>query len=149
MMEFLNSEFLIETIVPEDELIISRTDLNGVITYANETFAAISGYSADELLGKPHSIVRHPDMPRTVFKEMWETLKCHEQWSGVVKNLRKDKGFYWVHAVVSGVYKDGVLVEYKSIRSPVNFETKLKYQREYDVMRSRAKERVRRVIYSD
>lgn len=148
-MEFLNSEFLIETIVPEDELIISRTDLKGIITYANDTFAAISGYSADELVGKPHSIVRHPDMPRAVFKEMWEKLSRGEQWGGVVKNLRKDRGFYWVYAVVSGVYKDDLLVEYKSIRSPVSFETKLKHQREYDIMRSRAKERVRRVVYSE
>lgn len=77
-MQFNNGNFLIETIVPKDELIISRTDLKGIITYANDTFAEISGYSADELIGKPHNIVRHPDMPKSVFKELWEDLQTKE-----------------------------------------------------------------------
>ena len=93
-MEYNESEFLIETEVPEDELIISRTDLNGVITYVNETFCDISGYEMDELIGKPHNIVRHPDMPAIAFKELWETLQNKKQWIGVVKNLRKDRGHY-------------------------------------------------------
>lgn len=146
-MEYNESEFLIETIVPEGELIISRTDLKGVITYANKTFAEISGYEAEELIGKPHNIVRHPDMPSAVFKELWETIKAKKQWTGIVKNLRKDRGFYWVHAIVSGVYKDGVLVEYKSLRTPISFEEKLKYQRLYDKMRRENGEKVRKVIY--
>ena len=106
-----------ETIVPNDELIVSRTDLNGKITYANETFAQISGYEIDELIGKPHNIVRHPDMPHSVFKTLWETIKRGEMWKGYVKNLRKDGGYYWVYAEVSRVFKNGVLVEYKSIRT--------------------------------
>ena len=97
----------LETEVPDDELIISRTDLKGNITYANETFAMISGYDPDELIGKSHNIVRHPDMPRSVFKELWTTLERGENWQGFVKNRRKDGGYYWVHAEVSGVYKDG------------------------------------------
>ena len=147
-MEFNESEFLIETAVPEDELIISRTDLKGMITYANETFADISGYSVEQLLGKPHNIVRHPDMPKRVYEEMWEILKKQQQWKGVVKNLRKDRGFYWVHATISGVYKDGELVEYKSIRTPINYETKLKYQKLYDYFRLMDKENIRTVSYS-
>lgn len=147
-MQFNESEFLIETTVPEDELIISRTDLKGMITYANETFANISGYSVEELLGKPHNIVRHPDMPKRVYEEMWETLKKQQQWQGVVKNLRKDRGFYWVHATISGVYKDGELVEYKSIRTPVSYETKLKYQKLYDYFRIMDKENIRTVSYN-
>lgn len=147
-MQFNESEFLIETTVPEDELIISRTDLKGMITYANETFANISGYSVEELLGKPHNIVRHPDMPKRVYEEMWETLKKQQQWQGVVKNLRKDRGFYWVHATISGVYKDGELVEYKSIRTPVSYETKLKYQKLYDYFRMMDKENIRTVSYN-
>ncbi len=67
-MEYNNSEFLIETEVPQGELIISRTNLKGEITYANDIFAQISGYNVEELLGKPHNIVRHPDMPKAVFK---------------------------------------------------------------------------------
>ncbi|MEN4045054.1 MULTISPECIES: PAS domain-containing protein [Sulfurimonas] len=147
-MEFTQSEFLVETEVPQDELIISRTDLSGRITYANETFCEISGYSQNEIIGKPHSIVRHPDMPDATFEDLWNTIKAGKQWKGVVKNLRKDRGFYWVEALVSGVYKKGELVEYKSLRSPVSYATKLKYQRLYDKMRSEKNERIRKIIYS-
>ncbi|MBU0721406.1 PAS domain-containing protein [bacterium] len=146
-MEYNESEFLIETIVPEHELIISRTDLNGIITYVNETFCEISGYKPEELIGKPHNVVRHPDMPAVVFQDLWETIQSEKQWSGTVKNLRKDKGFYWVHAIVSGVYKDGILVEYKSLRTPVSFETKQKYQKLYDKMRLENGEKIRKIIY--
>jgi aerotaxis receptor len=121
-----------ETQVPSDELIVSRTDLDGYITYANDTFAEISGYSPDELIGKPHSIVRHPDMPSSVFKEMWICIRSKKQWSGYVKNLRKDGGYYWVYAEVSGVYKDEKLVEFKSLRSPVESSKKREFQDRYD-----------------
>ena len=148
MIEYSESEFLIETEVPEDELIISRTDLHGKITYANETFCSISGYTKNDLIGKPHSVVRHPDMPSAMFEDLWNTLKAGKQWKGIVKNMRKDKGFYWVKALVSGVYKNGELVEYKSLRTPTSYETKLKYQRLYDKMRSENSERVRKIIYT-
>ena len=148
-MEYNESEFLIETIVPSGELIISRTDLKGNITYANETFAQISGYEVDELVGKPHNIVRHPDMPKIIFEEMWKTLKSKGKWEGIVKNLRKDRGFYWVHAIVSEVYKDDTLVEYKSIRTPISFEQKLRSQKMYDEMRNLYKENIRQVIYTN
>lgn len=147
MKEFNQSEFLIETIVPSEELIISRTDLSGVITYANDTFAQISGYSSEELIGKSHNIVRHPDMPKRVFENMWKRLKKDQRWEGVVKNLRKDGGFYWVHATVSGVYKDGKLIEYKSIRVPVTYSEKLDHQRVYDEMRIKDNDNIRTIIY--
>ena len=146
-MQYNESEFLVETEVPQEELIISRTDLNGKITYANETFCEISGYDENELIGQPHSIVRHPDMPSAAFSDLWETIKEKKQWRGVVKNLRKDKGFYWVEAIVSGVYKDGELVEYKSLRTPISYETKLEHQKLYDKMRSENNERTRKIIY--
>jgi len=148
-MQFDKSEFFFETIVPEEELIISRTNLNGIITYANETFANISGYEVDELIGSSHNIVRHPDMPSSVFKDMWKKLKDGNKWSGYVKNLRKDSGYYWVYANISGVYKEGKLVEYKSIRTPISYEDKLKYQKKYDEMRNIDKERIRTVLYTD
>ncbi|MBY0541562.1 MAG: PAS domain-containing protein [Campylobacterales bacterium] len=147
-MEFLSGNFLCETIVPKEELIVSRTDLKGNITYVNETFAFISGYTADELIGKPHNIVRHPDMPKSIFKELWKDLDIKGSWSGVVKNKRKDEGFYWVYAEVSGVYKDGTLVEYKSIRTPISFNDKVKYQLLYDQIKKDTNETTRRVIYS-
>lgn len=147
-MEFLSGNFLCETIVPKGELIVSRTDLKGNITYANETFALISGYEVDELIGRSHNIVRHPDMPKVIFKELWEDLKSKGSWSGIVKNLRKDEGFYWVFAEISGVFKDGKLVEYKSIRTPISFEDKVKYQLLYDEIREINQEKQRRIIYS-
>ncbi len=146
-MEYNRSEFLIETVVPEDELIISRTDLQGIITYVNETFAAISGYTSEELIGKPHNVIRHPDMPSAVFKDLWQTLQAGKKWGGYVKNMRSDTGFYWVYAEVSAVYKEGELVEYKSIRTPIRSEEKLEYQKRYDAMRREAGERERIVKY--
>jgi len=146
-MEYNASEFLIETEVPEEEIIISRTDLQGKITYVNETFAEISGYEVEELIGKPHNIVRHPDMPSSVFAELWESIQNKKQWSGIVKNMRKDSGFYWVKAIVSGVYKNGELVEFKSLRTPVSSDEKLEAQRLYDKIRAENGEKVRKVIY--
>ncbi len=140
-------EMFIETDVPENELIVSRTDLSGCISYANETFASISGYEVGELLGKPHNIVRHPDMPHSIFKQMWHSLKQGEIWKGYVKNLRKDGGYYWVYAEVSGVYKDGKLIEYKSMRSPVSSETKKKMQQAYDTLKAQEEGVSRVVLY--
>lgn len=146
-MEYLSGNFLCETIVPNEELIVSRTDLKGIITYANETFAEISGYSIKELVGKPHNLVRHPDMPKVIFYDLWKNLQTKGSWSGYIKNLRKDEGFYWVYAEISGVYKDGNLVEYKSLRAPISFEEKVKYQLYYDQLKKENNELIRKVIY--
>ena len=142
-------DMFIETDVPEDELIVSRTDFTGKITYVNETFAEISGYKPAELIGKPHNVIRHPDMPRSVFKELWETLERGEIWEGYVKNLRKDGGYYWVFAHVSTVIKEGEAVEYKSVREPVSREKKIEIQRLYDKMRSEEEGQTRVVLYID
>ncbi len=142
-------DMFIETEVPKDELIISRTDLKGIITYANETFAHISGYEPDELIGKPHNILRHPDMPKSVFKDLWDTIQAGDIWSGYVKNMRKDRGYYWVYAEVSGVYKDGQLVEYKSMRSWVPKNKRIEMQNLYDQMRLQNGEKIRGVSYLD
>jgi len=141
-------DMFIETEVPENQLIISRTDLNGVITYVNDTFAQISGYEPEELIGKPHSIIRHPDMPKSAFKELWETIKSGKTWEGYVKNLRKDNGYYWVYARVSQVIKNGKVVEYKSLREPVPKEKRIKMQKLYDELRSKEEGIERIVIYT-
>ena len=138
-------QMFVETMVPNNQLIISRTNLRGILTYANETFADISGYSVDELVGQPHNIVRHPDMPKSVFCEIWETLQKQEIWRGYVKNLRKDGGYYWVYAEISGVYKDNQLIEYKSMRSPVEDEMKIIMQNKYDALK-REEEGLCRVV---
>lgn len=147
ILEGISFAPFIQTPVPSGELIVSRTDLRGIITYANDTFGAISGYSVDELIGKPHNIVRHPDMPASVFAELWQTLREQGAWSGAVKNLRKDGGYYWVHAEISGVYKDGTLIEYKSLRTPITEEEAKQAQKRYDEMRAREEDQVRLCVY--
>ncbi|MEA3513134.1 MAG: PAS domain-containing protein [Campylobacterota bacterium] len=146
-MEYNQAEFLFETDVPEDELIVSRTDLKGIITYANDTFQQISGFTKDELIGKNHNIVRHPDMPEVVFSDLWKIIKDDKKWNGNVKNIRKDKGYYWVNATISGVYKDDILVEYKSVRVPISNEEKLKSQKEYDQLKIKNNEKQRHIVY--
>lgn len=107
----------IETLLPEGEFIYSRTDLKGVITEANEAFCSVSAYTREEMLGKSHNIVRHPDMPPAAFEDLWRDLKTGRPWRGLVKNRRKDGGFYWVVANVSPVREDGHVVGYQSVRS--------------------------------
>lgn len=96
-----NEEYLFE-----GSVIISQTDMAGVITYANRKFCEVSGYSVDELIGQPHNIIRHPDMPKAVFAKMWETLKGGQAWNGLVKNMRKDGLFYWVDTEILPIKND-------------------------------------------
>jgi len=97
--------------------IVSKTDRYGVITYVNKAFCDVSGYSEKELVGASHNIVRHNDMPKEAFKDMWNTIKRGETWTGEVKNLKKDGGFYWVNATISPIYDNNLkLVEYIAIR---------------------------------
>ncbi|WP_457608225.1 PAS domain-containing protein [Nitratifractor sp.] len=140
-------DMFIETEVPENQLIISRTDLKGVITYVNETFAQISGYEPEELIGKPHNIIRHPDMPKSAFADLWETIRRGETWRGYVKNLRKDRGYYWVYAEISPLIKNGEVVEYKSIREPMSREKRIEMQRLYDKLRAEEEGTSRVVLY--
>ena len=107
----------IETSLPDNQFIYSRTDLKGVITEANEAFCNVSGYTREEMVGQPHNMVRHPDMPEAAFKDMWSDLKTGRPWRGIVKNRRKDGGFYWVVANVSPVRENGQIVGYQSVRS--------------------------------
>ncbi len=90
-----------ERTFPEDDVIVSKTDLKGKITYVNQTFIDVSGFSQEELLGKPHNIIRHPDMPRCVFKLMWDTLEARREIFAYVKNLCKNGDYYWVFAHVT------------------------------------------------
>ncbi|MEC3767521.1 methyl-accepting chemotaxis protein [Cupriavidus sp. SS-3] len=101
---------------PSDYL-ISRTDLKGRITFANRTFIEASGFAAEELLGAPHNLVRHPDMPPEAFADLWQDLQAGRTWMGVVKNRRKNGDFYWVNATVTPTRVDGRVVGYTSVRS--------------------------------
>jgi aerotaxis receptor len=106
----------VETQLPEGEFIYSSTDLKGVIVEANEAFAKVSNFPREEMIGQSHNIVRHPDMPPEAFADLWRDLKIGRPWRGIVKNRRKDGGFYWVVANVSPVRENGEVVGYQSVR---------------------------------
>jgi aerotaxis receptor len=106
----------IETELLDEQYLISKTDLAGRIIYANPAFVEVSGFSREELIGEPHNIVRHPDMPSEVFADLWHTLKQGRSWVGVVKNRRKDGGFYWVLAHASPIIEQGELTGFASVR---------------------------------
>ncbi len=101
---------------PLGEVLISKTDLKGVITYCNEGFIAISGYSREELLGENHNIVRHPDMPISAFKWLWGDLHQGKPWRGTVKNRAKNGDHYWVRATISPIFEEGRVTGYVSMR---------------------------------
>jgi len=100
----------------KDAYILSETDEKGFIVYANDLFCEIAGYTIEELLGKPHNIVRHPDMPRVAFKGLWDDVKAKGFWTGIVKNLRRDGGYYWVNATVLRKIDSDGKTTYLSIR---------------------------------
>lgn len=101
---------------PDGKLIVSRTDLKGVITHCNASFVEMSGYSEAELVGQPHHILRHPDMPAAAFKDLWDTIAKGMKWHGYVKNLRKDGRYYWVYSTVIPNIRGGEIVSYTSVR---------------------------------
>ncbi|EDZ63708.1 protein containing PAS/PAC domain [Sulfurimonas gotlandica GD1] len=89
-----------ELVLKSDDFLVSQTDDKGIILFANDDFCKIAGYTIDELVGKPHNIVRHRDMPKAAFKDLWDTVKSGKVWDGYVKNKTKDGGYYWVYATV-------------------------------------------------
>ena len=105
-----------EYVLTENDTIVTKTDLRGKITYVNDDFIRISGFTPEELIGSPHNIVRHPDMPPAAFADMWRTLQAGKAWSGLVKNRCKNGDFYWVQANAAPLYENGQLSGYTSIR---------------------------------
>ncbi|MDE1982653.1 MAG: PAS domain S-box protein [Betaproteobacteria bacterium] len=107
----------VERVMREEDFIVSTTDLKGRITYGNRIFVEFSGYAEEELLGAQHNIIRHPDMPRGVFKLLWDTVQAGNECFAYVKNLTKDGGFYWVFANVTPLFDaDGRIEGYFSVR---------------------------------
>lgn len=107
----------VEYPVADNSTLMSTTDINSVITYANEDFIEISGFSAQELAGEPQNIVRHPDMPKDAFADLWWTIQQGDSWTGLVKNRRKNGDHYWVQANITPVYQNDQLTGYISVRN--------------------------------
>ena len=128
-MQVKDSEMLLD----ETSLLVSETDARGVIVYADETFVKYSEYTLEELIGKSHNIIRHPDMPKSAFKELWSNVKSGKVWQGFVKNRTKSGKFYWVYATVFPLGKD----HYLSVRKMANREEVAKYEALYREMRAK------------
>ena len=105
-----------EYVLADHETIVSKTDLQGNITYVNDEFIRISGFTEEELIGAPQNIVRHPDMPREAFKDLWATIKAGKAWTGLVKNRCKNGDHYWVEATAAPLIENGQITGYTSIR---------------------------------
>jgi PAS domain S-box-containing protein len=106
----------------KDTMIVSETDSKGIVRYVNDVFCSFAEYSKDEILGKPHNIVRHPDMPKVAFSGLWDTIKRGQTWNGIVKNLSKHGNYYWVNATVfTSKDKEGNL-KYISVRTKATDE---------------------------
>jgi PAS domain S-box-containing protein len=109
----------------DENVIVSESDLNGFITYVSSAFCEISGFSKEEIIGRPHNIVRHKDMSKSAFKDLWNTIKNGKTWKGEVKNRKKDGSFYWVKAVISPKIRNGETVGYISIRQDITFQKEI------------------------
>ncbi len=114
------------------EQLVSITDLDGRITYANPEFCQVSGYSLEELVGQHHNIVRHPNMPKAAFADLWLKLKQGDSWRGMVKNSCKNGSYYWVDAYITPLYENAVVKGYQSVRTCPSEEQKVKAQQLYD-----------------
>ncbi len=105
-----------EVVMKQSDILVTRTNMKGIITYANQAFIDISGFSKEELVGKNHNVVRHPDMPTAAFEDLWDCCKAGKPWTAPVKNRTKSGDYYWVEANVTSVYKNGKVDEFLSVR---------------------------------
>ncbi|KFL34395.1 MULTISPECIES: PAS domain-containing protein [unclassified Sulfurospirillum] len=126
-----------EILLDETSLLVSETDAKGNIVYADETFVKFSEYSLEELIGKPHNMIRHSDMPKAVFKELWESLKKGNVWQGFVKNRTKSGKFYWVYATIFPFGKE----HYLSVRKMASKDEVEKYTQLYATMRANERQK--------
>ncbi|MGL6071006.1 methyl-accepting chemotaxis protein [Craterilacuibacter sp.] len=127
----------VEHVLDPKRPIVSKTDLKGMISYVNPAFVEISGFTREELLGQPHNMVRHPEMPPEAFADMWHTLKADLPWRGLVKNRCKNGDFYWVEAYVTPLFEDGRKVGYRSVRNLPQAAEVREAERLYAAIRNR------------
>jgi len=119
----------------DDLYLLSETDEKGIVTYASESFLKVANLKEEELLGQPHNVVRHPDMPRVAFKGLWDDVQAKGFWTGFVKNARKGGGYYWVYAtVLKNVDKNGK-IKYVSIRTKPSRDDVKKYDELYKTLK--------------
>lgn len=127
----------VEYTITDETLIVSKTDIKGKLTYFNDQFVAASGFTEQELIGQPHNIIRHPDMPAEAFENLWDTLKAGKPWAGAVKNRRKNGDFYWVLASATPIFEGGHVTGYMSIRSRLPADQREEAERVYELFRNR------------
>jgi len=127
----------VEYPITDDTLIVSRTDLKGKLTFFNDQFVDAAGFSEAELMGQPHNIIRHPDMPCEAFENLWDTLKAGKPWVGAVKNRRKNGDFYWVLATASPIRENGQIVGYTSIRTKLPADQRAEAEHVYALLRNK------------
>jgi aerotaxis receptor len=123
---------------PAEQTLVSVTDVKGRIVYCNPSFVAVSGFTREELMGQPHNLVRHPDMPAEAFRDMWDTLASGKPWSGLVKNRRKDGDHYWVVANATPIQREGQAVGYLSVRMVPERQRVVEIEKAYARMREQA-----------
>ncbi|MFP3343695.1 methyl-accepting chemotaxis protein [Halomonas sp. SIMBA_159] len=130
-----------EYVLDEETVLISRSDLKGNVTYANAAFVEVSGYSRDELLGAPHNLIRHPDMPEAAYADFWKTIQSGNTWQGTVKNRRKNGDHYWVNATVAPLRDGDRIVGYTSLRRKTSDKQIALAERVYAEIREKGKSR--------
>ena len=124
-----------ETVLDEYSFLVSETDAKGVIIFANDDFCKIAEYTIEELMGQPHNMVRHKDMPKKAFKSLWDTVQKGEIWTGYVKNATKDGGYYWVFATVYPFESSDNSKGYLSCRRKPTSEEIIKAEKLYEQWR--------------
>ncbi|BAL78274.1 methyl-accepting chemotaxis protein [Bradyrhizobium cosmicum] len=127
----------IEYPVSDETLIVSRTDLKGKIAYFNEDFVAAAGFTSEEMMGQPHNMIRHPDMPPEAFQNLWDTLKAGKPWLGAVKNRRKNGDYYWVLATASPIRQNGQVTGFTSIRTKLPADQRKLAEQVYTAIREK------------
>jgi aerotaxis receptor len=134
----LDSEITFKDLGMSGKPLITKTDLNGKITFVNRNYTILSAYSKEELMGKAHSIMRHPDMPESAFKGMWDLIKADRVWEGYVKNLRGDGKYYWVIVRIESIFDDnGQKIGYIALRKEPDFSEVDRKRVEYKEMREK------------
>lgn len=130
-VQFIDKEYAFDG----NGVIISQTNLSGIITFANRKFCEVSGYKASELVGKNHNIIRHPDMPKAAFTKMWDKISSGQIWTGIVKNLRKDGLYYWVDTEIIPIYnEENNMSGYIAARKPAALKDVEEYEELYKKM---------------